>query len=147
VRRGATIDFPATSPDLCATVLDAAGHTPPADIDGMSLVPLLGGRVLDSDRPLFWHYPHYGNQGGEPGAAVRVGDWKLIEWFHGPRIELFHLNDDPGETADCAAAQPDRVAALRDVLHAWQRETRAVTPTINGAFAPASTPSAHAIRE
>ena len=38
---------------------------------------------------LFWHYPHYGNQGGTPACSVRAGDWKLVEWFETGRIALF----------------------------------------------------------
>ena len=48
--------------------------------------------------PLFWHYPHYSNQGGAPCGAVRLGDLKLIEWFEDDRVELYDLRDDPGET-------------------------------------------------
>jgi arylsulfatase A-like enzyme len=66
-------------------------------LDGRSLVPLLRGGALP-ERALFWHYPHYGNQGGAPAAAVRRGDWKLIEWQEDGRVELFHLARRPRRT-------------------------------------------------
>jgi hypothetical protein len=53
---------------------------PEQHIDGVGLVPLLkSGEICR--RMLFWHYPHYGNQGGAPCGFVRDGDWKLIEWY------------------------------------------------------------------
>ena len=55
--------------------------------DGVSILPLLkSGKI--KKRPLFWHYPHYSNQGGDPGSAVRLGDFKLIDNFETGRQEL-----------------------------------------------------------
>src|SRR5262249_35453730 len=123
---------PVSSPDIFPTLLEAAGSGPqPGQVlDGTSLVPLLKGGSLP-ERPLFWHYPHYGNQGGAPGAAIRHGDWKLIEWFEDGRTELCNLANDPGEQHDLAAPQPQRVAALLAELHAWQQQVAAKFPTPN----------------
>ena len=44
-------------------------------------------RELDQ-RLLFWHYPHYSNQGDKPGGAVRRGRFKLIEFYEDMRVEL-----------------------------------------------------------
>ena len=63
--------------DLFPTLLELAGLENPVKVDGKSLVPLLKDQSFD-ERPIFWHYPHYGNQGGDPSAIVRKGDWKLI---------------------------------------------------------------------
>ncbi|MEI8382227.1 MAG: sulfatase, partial [Planctomycetota bacterium] len=73
---GSVCDTPIISNDLYPTIMQLAGTRQDHSVDGKSLVPLLRGENL-SDRPLFWHYPHYGNQGGAPGGAVRDGDWKL----------------------------------------------------------------------
>jgi len=89
-----------------------------------------------SDRALCWHYPHYGNQGGAPGAAIRRGEWKLIEWFEDSRVELFHLGHDLGEQTNLAAQQPERVRQLTDELHVWQKEVGAVLPTRNESHDP-----------
>jgi arylsulfatase A-like enzyme len=108
-------------------VLEFAGVKLPAGvvIDGRSLMPLLRGGAAPERDALFWHYPHYGNQGGFPGGAVRMGDWKLVENYEDGSVELYHLPDDIGEKHDLAAAQPDRVKAMRARLHAWYRETGA----------------------
>ncbi len=80
-------------------------------------------------RTLFWHYPHYGNQGGAPCGFVRDGDWKLIEWYEDGRHELYNLRDDLSEQHDLAAANPDRVRDLAARLAAWRAEVKAVMPT------------------
>jgi arylsulfatase A-like enzyme len=135
---GAVSDLPVTSPDWLPTILEAAGLPPAESVDGVSLWATMTGKTeKPSPRPLFWHYPHYGNQGGEPGAAIRDGDWKLIEWFDDGRVELFNLVDDPGETTDLAIREPQRAAALRKQLQAWQREVDAVATTPNPTYDPA----------
>jgi arylsulfatase A-like enzyme len=105
-------------------------------LDGVSLMPLFNNSALP-ERALFWHYPHYGNQGGAPGAAVRRGDWKLIEWAEGNRAELFNLARDIGEKTDLADKEPQRVASLRKELAAWQKDVSAKFPIPNPAFNPA----------
>ncbi len=121
-----TCDVPVASIDFYPTLLDIARVALPADVDGRSLVPLL--RDPNStlmDRPLFWHYPHYSNQGGFPGGAVRLGDWKLIERYEDGRVHLYNLREDVGERNDVAAEHPQRVAQMRRRLHQWYREVGA----------------------
>ena len=132
------ISTPVSSPDFFPTLLAAAGAQPaPGQIvDGASLVSILKGARV-SERSLYWHYPHYGNQGGAPGAAIRRGDWKLIEWFEGPRVELFDLAHDLGEREDLADREPLRVEQLRTDLHAWMKDVGAKLPTPNADFDPA----------
>jgi hypothetical protein len=91
----------------------------------VSLVPLLNRSDTPEPRPLFWHYPHYCNQGGFPGAAIRVGDYKLLERFEDGQVHLYNLKDDLGERSDLALRLPDRVRKMRDQLHAWYKEVDA----------------------
>jgi hypothetical protein len=77
---------------------------------------------------LFWHFPHYGNHGSGPCSAVRVGDWKLIEWLEDESAELFNLTTDLSEKNDVAAQHPEVVQQLRERLHAWRKETSANLP-------------------
>ncbi len=149
IAAGKVIDAPVSSPDFFPTFLAAAGVALPPDHprDGVDLLPLLtAGRALP-ERALFWHYPHYGNQGGAPGASVRRGDWKLIEWFEDGTLELFNLRLDPGEQKNLAAAEPARVQALRAELQAWQKDVGAKFPTPNSAYDPAKPSGRFAARQ
>jgi arylsulfatase A-like enzyme len=120
---GRTSDVPVTSTDFYPTILEMARLPlmPEQHMDGISLVPLMINEEIE-ERPLFWHYPHYPNQGGKPGAIVRLGDYKLIEFFEGPSYELYNLADDHGETKDLAAEMPEKVKELTEILDQWQEE-------------------------
>ncbi len=135
VRPGSVCGVPAASIDLFPTFLDAA-ELPPREVDGVSLLPLLkGGEKLDREA-LYWHYPHYSNQGGRPGGAVRAGDWKLVEHYEDGRAELFNLKEDAGEKADLAARHPERTAELRKKLDDWRKSVGAKMPTLNPNYDP-----------
>ena len=129
-RPGMLCHVPVTSPDFYPTLLEVAGcdARPNQHVDGVSFASLLaGGERLDR-QAIFWHYPHYGNQGGTPGCSVRSGDFKLIEFFEDRHVELYHLTDDVGETHDLAAERRDVVGELRPMLHAWLRSVDAKIP-------------------
>ena len=132
---GAVCREPMISTDYFPTLLEMTGRAPLPErhLDGASLVPLLKGDTRP-ERPLFWHYPHYGNQGGAPFGAVRLGDLKLIEWFEDDRVELFDLRDDPGETRNLAADRPEGATALRQRLRDWRASVNARMPTPNPDF-------------
>jgi arylsulfatase A-like enzyme len=142
VPAGAVCDARIISNDFFATLRDAAGletlpgANPP---DSVSFRDLLAhpDRQPREERPLFWHYPHYSNQGGDPGAALRLGPWKLIEWYGDGRCELYNLEEDSGETRDLAAVLPEKCAELRALLAAWREETHANMPRPNPDFRPA----------
>lgn len=135
VKAGAVIDTPVCHVDYLPTVLSATQTKSAAKLDGVSLLPLFEGKGLLPERALCWHYPHYGNQGGAPGAAIRRGDWKLIQWFEKPDdLELYHLRDDLSETKNLATQEPERVKAMLAELQAWQKDVGAVMPTKNPAY-------------
>ena len=123
-----------TSTDFYPTILSLVGiqSTPAQHVDGVNFVgPLLGHEEYQRG-PVFWHYPHYGNQGGQPGAAVRDGDWKLIEWFDSGKVELFRLDVDASEQFDLATQHKEKRNELLAKLHDWQKEIGAKMPTVNG---------------
>jgi arylsulfatase A-like enzyme len=126
-RAGATSDAPVISTDIYPTILEMAGRPakPAQHLDGVSLAPILRQSGTLGRDALFWHYPHYSNQGGFPGGAIRVGHDKLIERFEDGRVHLYDLGRDVGERDDLAARQPARVAELRTRLHAWYRQVGA----------------------
>jgi arylsulfatase A-like enzyme len=110
-----------------------AGIEPRPDqhCDGISLTPILkGGNSLEREA-IFWHFPHYGNQGGTPGSSIRAGDWKLIEFYEDGRLELYNLRTDIGETQNLAGIHPERTRELHDRLRAWRSDMEALEPTPN----------------
>ncbi|HNS22304.1 MAG TPA: sulfatase [Sedimentisphaerales bacterium] len=133
VQAGSVCDEPVISTDFYPTMLEMAGLPlkPEQHVDGRSMVSLLKQQGRQEDRAFFWHYPHYGNQGGSPGGAVRVGDCKLIEFYEDDRVELYNLRDDLGERNDLAAKMPDKATELRQMLHRWRSEVGARMPTVN----------------
>jgi arylsulfatase A-like enzyme len=136
VKPATVIATPVSSPDFFPTLLHAAGAPPaPEPTDGCNFLPLLQGGTAP-ERNLYWHYPHYGNQGGAPAAAIRQGDWKLIHWLEHDRAELFNLKEDLGETNNLAAKYPERVAALVSELQTWQKIVGAKFPVPNPKFDP-----------
>lgn len=96
-----TCDVPVTGADFYPTIMELIGENPRFDEhnDGVSLLPLLKGREINK-RPLIWHYPHYGNQGGEPSSMIMEGNWKLIHFYHDNSQELYNMKDDPMEMND-----------------------------------------------
>ena len=128
--------MPVISTDFFPTILEIADVSTVQQQykDGISIVPLLkGAKSLDRES-LFWHYPHYGNQGGSPGAAIRAGDYKLIEFFEDNHVELYNLKDDIGEQNNLAVDMPEKVKELRNILHQWQNEVDAQLPAANPLF-------------
>lgn len=138
---GAVIDEPVTSVDFYPTLLELAGlrTRPDQHVDGASMVPLLRGEDVVR-APMYWHYPHYGNQGGAPSAAIRAGAWKLIRWYEDGAIELYDLASDPGERYDLSALRPEKAESLRTRLDAWLDEVDANMPSRNPSY-DASKPS------
>ncbi|REK08219.1 MAG: DUF4976 domain-containing protein [Planctomycetota bacterium] len=136
VEPGSTCDEAVTSTDYFPTVLAMCGleQQPEWHRDGVNIVPLLKQAGPLEPRPLYWHYPHYGNQGGRPGSAVRQGDWKLIEFFEDNQVELYNLADDLEEQHDLASAQPEKARQLREQLHAWRDSVNAKMPSPNPDF-------------
>ena len=130
---GRTVKAPVTSTDFYPTLLEAAALPlrPAQHVDGISLMPLLLGANTVQRDAIFWHYPHYSNQGGTPAAAVVSGNWKLIEFFEDKRFELFDLSTDVGERHDLSSKFPQEVDRLRTLLETWQRDLQAKIPEPN----------------
>jgi len=131
VKPGSTSSTPVISTDYFPTILAAIGAPshPEWHMDGMSLLPLLKQSGELTARPLYWHYPHYGNQGGTPGSSVRAGDYKLIEFFEDGRLELYYLKKDPGEKTNVLRENRATAEPLHTQLIAWRKEVQAPMPT------------------
>jgi len=133
IQAGTRCTIPVTSPDFYPTLLEATGLPlrPEQHCDGVSLLPLLEGAGGLEREAIYWHYPHYSNQGGTPGCSVRAGEWKLIEFFEDGHLELYHLEDDLGEDHNLAEAQPEITHRLKALLDAWKDSVEAQIPKPN----------------
>jgi arylsulfatase A len=136
VRPGQIETTPVCSIDLFPTVLELCGVQSGARPDGVSLLPLLRGDGKLTRDALYWHYPHYSNQGGRPGGAVRAGDWKLIEFYENGRHELFNLKEDVRESRNRIADKPDVAKDLAAKLDSWRREVGAQPTRPNPEYVP-----------
>lgn len=129
---GALCDSPVCSVDFLPTLCDVAGvprTSFPSTLDGVSAKALLDAPATARDRgDLFWHYPHFSNQGGRPGSAMRRGDWKLIEWHETGAVELYDLKADPGETTEVGAVNREIAQEMLAALHAWREAVGAKMP-------------------
>jgi len=118
-------DFSSTKPDQKLT------------FDGLSLSPLLLGEKVTLRKNLYWNYPHYHSSGMKPAAAMRSGDFKLIEWYEAKYLgnqkvyELYNLVDDPGEKNDLSSKFPEKVNGLKHLLEEWKIDVNAQEPSIN----------------
>jgi arylsulfatase A-like enzyme len=134
VSAGRVIEHPVVNTDWLPTLLELTGLPPPTGLDGVSFAGLLTKPGGGQPRRLYWHFPHYTNQGSRPAGAVRDGDWKLIEHDEDGRVEFFNLASDPTETQDLSAREPQRVARLREALAVWRQSVGAQTNAVNPGF-------------
>jgi len=119
--RGQVSHVPVITDDIYPTMLELAGLSPKPGLyfDGISLVPIFEGQETIERERLYWHYPHYSNQGGFPGGVVREGDWKMLRNYEDGRILLFNLKDDPSERNDLAEREPQRATDLATKHDRW----------------------------
>ncbi len=114
---GASTEVPVQSTDLFPTLVEIAGGdvADHGTLDGVSLLLLIrGGDALRRDTPLIGYRAYE-----DLYASVRDGAWKLMV-HRGGTLKLFNLDQDPSEARDVSARHPDRVAAMRATLAAWE---------------------------
>jgi arylsulfatase A-like enzyme len=137
---GKTCDEPIINIDMFPTFLAMAGASAPEKQtpDGVNIWPLLtsDGTAKLSREALYWHFPGYLGLGPgawrtTPAGAIRMGDYKLLEFFEDNHVELYNLKDDIGQEHDLAKTDPDRAKAMQAKLAAWRMETGAKMPTPN----------------
>ncbi|MEG1934757.1 MAG: sulfatase-like hydrolase/transferase, partial [Rikenellaceae bacterium] len=137
IKAGDINDTPVIGTDFYPTLLEmtSAPARPAQHLDGVSLVPLFKGDSLQP-RDLFWHYPHYGNQGGDPSSIIRSGDWKLILYHEDNHVELYNLATDKTEREPLNALYPQKVTELTAKLQKWLTDVDAKFPTANKQYDP-----------
>ena len=138
VTPGGICEEPVITLDFYPTILSMAECYVPADktIDGLDLVPLLTENQPLKRNALFWHFPAYlETYVGEspwrttPAGAIRMDDWKLIEFFEDGTLELYNLKDDISESNNLADMYPDKLKELHQVMLKWRQAVNAPVPT------------------
>lgn len=135
IRPGTLSDTLTTSMDLHATISDVvSGSVKGTGIDGISLVPDFAHSLEEFSRTLYWYYPHYSPHDNVPGAAIREGNLKLIEFYDPVSLELYDLSSDPGETRNLADEFPAEAMRLKNKLNQWLADSGTILHTPNPAF-------------
>jgi len=128
--KGLASDFPVIHTDFYPTLLDLANIPLKQEqhVDGISLQPILEGKEINIDRSLYWHYPHYGNQGGEPSSIIQQNGWKLIHYWEDNRQELFKLPSTEKDELNVITKHPKIAKQLSKQLLSWLKEVGAKYP-------------------
>jgi arylsulfatase A-like enzyme len=121
---GRTNDVPMINTDWTPTLCGLAG-VKTAGLDGTDISAQLFARAQPIARKLFWHFPHYTNQGGRPAGAVRDGNWKLILNYEDESAELYNLANDIGESRNLASEQAARVSEMKAAFLQWRTDVGA----------------------
>ncbi len=129
-------DTVVTSTDFYPTILDMLGlpQLPEEHLDGKSFKAALLEDTGFERGDIFWHYPHYSNQGSRPSGAVRSGDYKLIVHYDNEECELYNLKTDIGEQHDLADEMPELTSELKARFNAWLTEVGAQRVKKNAAY-------------
>ncbi|MDT0551838.1 sulfatase [Urechidicola vernalis] len=134
---GQEVETPIISMDYYPTLMELTGiksrKITRQTVDGKSVLPFI--KKSNSEREaIFWHYPHYHQEGGVPYSAIRLGDFKLIENFESDSYELYNLKNDVGESMNIIENHPAIAEDLKMRLSKWRDEVGAQYPTKNQNF-------------
>ena len=142
IQPGSRCDEVVNSLDFYPTFMEVAGIKKPANLDGVSLLPLMTGSKDWKPLAQFWHFPIYlqAYDGKldeardplfrtRPGSSMRIGKWKLIEYFEDGALELYDLENDPGERHNLSKTNPEKTAELHQMLKQWRARINAPVPT------------------
>ncbi|HOU03613.1 MAG TPA: sulfatase [Bacteroidales bacterium] len=155
IKPGTKTDCPVIGVDFMPTLAEIAGAEKPRNqpVDGISFLPLLRGEHLDTERPIFFHFPLYLGGGkaailpayngkknywrAVPSTTIISGNWKLIYYYEYDNYELFNLKDDISEQNDLSSEKPEIEYVLLEKLNNWIKEVNAPVPSvINDKFQP-----------
>ncbi|MFR9661643.1 MAG: sulfatase-like hydrolase/transferase, partial [Rikenellaceae bacterium] len=97
-------------------------------LDGVDITPLLTSDAQQiSDRPIFWQLNSVAQNHGTC-TAMRLGDYKIIEFLADGKVELYNLKDDPREEHNLAREQSELAACLLAKIKSWRRENEVPLP-------------------
>jgi arylsulfatase A-like enzyme len=130
IKPGVISNAPITSTDFYPTILELANIPliPEQHCDGSNFLPILECKEDFKRGPIYWHFPHYGNQGGTPASSIIVDDYKLIKFYEDDHLELYNLKDDISEKNNLALKDPKRTNLLSKTLNDWLKRVKANFP-------------------
>lgn len=110
IKAGRVSDLLFYQPDVLPTLAELSGAAPPADIDGLSILPeLLGAEAVGHHQEqhefLYWEYQRQ--------TAVRQDEWKAVQPKENADWELYDLSEDISETNDIASKHPEVLSRLK----------------------------------
>lgn len=123
-----TTVVPVCTSDLYPTILEAAGVQVPNQVlplDGISLMPLLDGKMAQRPRPIgFWKEGGKNMTANSGHAIWSDNQYKLHKITEkkkeGITYELYDLLKDPSEKNDLAKDHPEIVTKMKAELEVWQ---------------------------
>lgn len=138
IKAGQISEIPVSTVDFFPTLAKAMNNAAvdAQNIDGSNILDLLADTQKAKQRSLFWHYPHYSNQGGKPSAAMIKGDYKLILNYEDNSLELYNLKNDIGEKNNLANTQKNITKRYKKALDKWLKTSNAKFPTSNPNYKP-----------
>ena len=121
IQTGRIANHPASVLDILPTILDILDVQFPIDnrpLDGVSLLNLIDGDDTSRRRPIPFRYM---------GALALVdNDFKLLRSKKsGGKFQLYHLRDDPAETADVSGEHPAIAKRMQEQLLDWNDSVEA----------------------
>ena len=144
IKAGQVSDAVVNAADLYPTLAKAINpnYAKHPSIDGENILELLAKPASVQQRDIYWHYPHYSNQGGKPSSAIREGNYKLIYNYEDSTAELYNITKDISEKSNIANANGQIVKRLKQKLFQWLKETKALTPYRNTKYSSSVIPEA-----
>lgn len=147
IEPGTTCDIAITGVDYLPTFAELAGVNLPKSqpVDGKSIVSLLYGKQILTERSLFWHFPLYLKGDGynkvqpvygteimywraTPCSVIRKGKWKLLYFYESETCELYNLEEDISEKIDLSKSNIEKAAELLEELKQWVKNAGADVP-------------------
>jgi len=129
VTKNASSDQIVTGTDYYPTLLEMTNIPAQTNqhIDGISFADVLQGAALHNERPVFWHspLPRLKSTGDRANTTVRVGNFKLIDFYEQDRVELYNIKEDIGEAYNLSTAMPEKTNELLNLITNWRKEVDA----------------------
>ncbi len=117
IKAGSTSEHICAFWDFLPTCCELIGVDAPGDIDGISILPTLLGRLGKQEKHKYLYWELRGQQG------VRMGRWKAVRLKPNQKIQLYDLDKDIGEQNDVAGANPDIVTKMAEIMRTGRTES------------------------